>query len=396
MKFCIVIVDGASGWPLAEMGNKTCLEAAYTPNLDLMARQGYSGMALTIPPGMEPGSAPACMSVLGYDPTVYYRGRSAIEARSVGVPISPGDVTFRCNLVTIIEGKMVSHSAGHISTGEATVIIDTLNEKLGSDELKFFPGISYRHICRISGREDTLMALCTPPHDITDRQVQDYLPRGRGSEILCELMKKSESVLAGHPVNEERKRRGKLPVTSIWLFWPSGRVPEMPSFRELRGLRASLTSGVDLLRGLAMMAGIEVLHIDGVTDNLDNDFAAQAEGALRSLKTGDLAVMHIEAPDEMGHRGSTADKIKAIELIDREVIGRLLDWKGGQIKVLVMPDHPTPIELKTHCAEPVPFLIWGGGIKPNGAARFTEAEAGCTGVSVEPGFKLMDIFLKDK
>lgn len=396
MKFCIVIVDGASGWPLAEMSNKTCLEAAYTPNLDLMARQGYSGMALTIPPGMEPGSAPACMSVLGYDPTVYYRGRSAIEARSVGVPISPGDVTFRCNLVTIIEGKMVSHSAEHISTGEATVIIDTLNEKLGSDELKFFPGISYRHICRISGREDTLMALCTPPHDITDRQVQDYLPRGRGSEILCELMKKSESVLAGHPVNEERKRRGKLPVTSIWLFWPSGRVPEMPSFRELRGLRASLTSGVDLLRGLAMMAGIEVLHIDGVTDNLDNDFAAQAEGALRSLKTGDLAVMHIEAPDEMGHRGSTADKIKAIELIDREVIGRLLDWKGGQIKVLVMPDHPTPIELKTHCAEPVPFLIWGRGIKPNGAARFTEAEAGCTGVSVEPGFKLMDIFLKDK
>jgi len=361
-----------------------------------MARQGYSGMALTIPPGMEPGSAPACMSVLGYDPEVYYRGRSAIEARSVGVPIGPRDVTFRCNLVTINEGKMVSHSAGHISTAEATGIIDTLNEKLGSDEVKFFPGISYRHICRIGGREDTLMAVCTPPHDITDRQVRDYLPHGRGSEILCELMKKSESVLASHPVNEERKRQGKLPVTSIWLFWPSGRVPEMPSFRELHGLRASLTSGVDLLRGLAMMAGMEVLHIDGVTDNLDNDFAAQAEGALRSLKTGDLTVMHIEAPDEMGHRGSTADKIKAIELIDREVIGRLLRWKGGQIKVLVMPDHPTPIELKTHCAEPVPFLIWGGGIKPNGAARFTEAEAGRTGVLVDPGFKLMDIFLKDK
>jgi len=396
MKFCVVIVDGASGWPLAERGNKTCLEASVTPNLDLMARQGYSGMALTIPPGMEPGSAPACMSVLGYDPEVYYRGRSAIEARSVGVPIGPRDVTFRCNLVTINEGKMVSHSAGHISTAEATGIIDTLNEKLGSDEVKFFPGISYRHICRIGGREDTLMAVCTPPHDITDRQVRDYLPHGRGSEILCELMKKSESVLAGHPVNEERKRQGKLPVTSIWLFWPSGRVPEMPSFRELHGLRASLTSGVDLLRGLAMMAGMEVLHIDGVTDNLDNDFAAQAEGALRSLKTGDLTVMHIEAPDEMGHRGSTADKIKAIELIDREVIGRLLRWKGGQIKVLVMPDHPTPIELKTHCAEPVPFLIWGGVIKPNGAARFTEAEAGRTGILVDPGFKLMDIFLKDK
>ncbi len=396
MKFCVVIADGASGWPLAERGDKTCLDLAVTPNLDRMAGQGYTGVALTIPPGMEPGSAPACMSVLGYDPTVYYRGRSAIEARSVGVPIGPGEVTFRCNLVTIIEGRMVSHSAGHISTGEAAAIIDTLNEKLGSKEVGFYTGISYRHICKIKGHEDTLGAICTPPHDITDRSVQEHLPHGEGSAFLCELMKKSESVLADHPVNTERRRLGKLPVTSIWLFWPSGRLPEMPSFQELHGLKAALTSGVDLLRGLAMMAGIEVLHISGVTDNLDNDFAAQAEGALESLKSGDLAVMHIEAPDEMGHRGSTDDKIKAIELIDREVISRLLDWKDGGLKVLVMPDHSTPIKLKTHCAEPVPFLIWGGGVRSNGATRFTEAEAGRTGISVEPGFRLMDIFLKDK
>lgn len=369
---------------------------ASTPNLDRMATQGYAGMALTIPPGMEPGSAPACMSVLGYDPTVYYRGRSAIEARSVGVPIGPGEVTFRCNLVTILEGMMVSHSAGHITTGEAAAIIDTLNEKLGSSEVKFFTGISYRHICKVTGHEDTLSAICTPPHDITDRRVEEYLPHGTGSELLCDLMKKSENLLVNHPVNIERKRLGKLPVTSIWLFWPSGRVPEMPSFRELHGLKAALTSGVDLLRGLAMMAGIEVLHIKGVTDNLDNDFAAQTNGALESLKSGDLAIMHIEAPDEMGHRGSADDKIKAIELIDREVMGRLLDWKDGGLKVLVMPDHPTPIKLKTHSAEPVPFIIWGGGAKPNGAARFTEAEAGRTGISVEPGYKLMDIFLGDK
>jgi len=396
MKFCVVIADGASGWPLAERGDKTCLDLAVTPNLDRMAGQGYTGVALTIPPDMEPGSAPACMSVLGYDPTVYYRGRSAIEARSVGVPIGPGEVTFRCNLVTIIEGRMVSHSAGHISTGEAAAIIDTLNEKLGSKEVGFYTGISYRHICKIKGHEDTLGAICTPPHDITDRSVQEHLPHGEGSAFLCELMKKSESVLADHPVNIERRRLGKLPVTSIWLFWPSGRLPEMPSFQELHGLKAALTSGVDLLRGLAMMAGIEVLHISGVTDNLDNDFAAQAAGALESLKSGDLAVMHIEAPDEMGHRGSTDDKIKAIELIDREVISRLLDWKEGGLKVLVMPDHSTPIKLKTHCAEPVPFLIWGGGVRSNGATRFTEAEAGRTGISVEPGFRLMDIFLKDK
>jgi len=396
MKFCVVIADGASGWPLAGRGNQTCLELALTPNLDRMARQGYAGMAFTIPQGMEPGSAPACMSVLGYDPTVYYRGRSAIEARSVGVPIAPGEVTFRCNLVTIIEGRMVSHSAGHVTTEEAEAIIDTLNEKLGSNEVSFYTGISYRHICKICGHEDTLGAVCTPPHDITDQPVAEHLPHGEGSALLCELMKKSERVLADHPVNIERKRLGKLPVTSIWLFWPSGRLPEMPSFQELFGYKAALTSGVDLLRGLAMMAGIEVLHIKGVTDNLDNDFAAQTAGALEWLKNGDLAIMHIEAPDEMGHRGSADDKIKAIELIDREVIGRLLDWKDGGLKVLVMPDHPTPIKLKTHCAEPVPFIIWGGTAKSSGAIRFTEAEAGRTGIRVEPGYKLMDIFLRDK
>jgi len=396
MKFCVVIPDGASGWPIAVRDNQTCLELAVTPNLDCMARQGYTGTALTIPTGMEPGSAPACMSVLGYDPTVYYRGRSAIEARSVGVPIGPGEVTFRCNLVTVMEGRMVSHSAGHITTGEAAAIIDTLNKTMGSAGVSFFTGISYRHICKISGHEDTLGAICTPPHDITDRPVADHLPHGEGSALLCGLMKESEHVLANHPVNVERKRLGKLPVTSIWLFWPSGLVPEMPSFQELHGLKASLTSGVDLLRGLAMMAGIEVLHIKGVTDNLDNDFAAQAAGALASLEKSDLVVVHVEAPDEMGHRGSTDDKIKAIELIDREIIGRLLAWKEGGLKVLVMPDHPTPIGLKTHCAEPVPFVIWGGGTESNGAARFTEAEAGRTGVSIEPGYKLMDIFLKDK
>jgi 2,3-bisphosphoglycerate-independent phosphoglycerate mutase len=262
--------------------------------------------------------------------------------------------------------------------------------------VRFFTGIRYRHICWLTGHEDTLGAICTPPHDITDRQVEEFLPHGTGSELLRELMKKSENILENHPVNVERKRLGKIPVTSIWLFWPSGRVPEMPSFRELHGLKAALTSGVDLLRGLAMMAGIEVLHIKGVTDNLDNDFAAQADGALESLKSGDLAVMHIEAPDEMGHRGSADDKIKAIELIDREIMGRLLDWNDGGLKVLVMPDHPTPIKLKTHSAEPVPFIIWGGGVKPNGATRFTEAEAGRTGISIEPGYKLMDIFLGDK
>lgn len=393
MKFCVVIADGASGWPLADRGDRTCLELAETPNLDSMARAGHSGLAVTVPPLMEPGSAPACMSVLGYDPGVYYKGRSAIEARSVGVPINKGEVTFRCNLVTVLDGRMVSHSAGHISTAEAEAIIGTLNEELGSREARFFTGISYRHICKLAGHEETLQAICTPPHDITDQEVAGYLPHGEGSAFLVELMKKSGPLLAGHPVNAARKKAGKLPVTTIWLFWASGQVPEMPAFEQAYGLKAALTSGVDLLRGLGMMAGMEILSIKGVTDNLDNDFAAQASGALASLERNGLAVIHIEAPDEMGHRGAAADKIRAIELIDREVMGRLGAWQGGELRVLVMPDHPTPVKLKTHCAEPVPFLIWGSGVKPNGAARFTEREAGRTGVVIEPGFKLMTNFL---
>ncbi|MCX6002207.1 MAG: cofactor-independent phosphoglycerate mutase [Chloroflexi bacterium] len=390
----MVIADGASGWPLPDRDNRTCLELAATPNLDRMAGQGYEGMAVTVPPGMEPGSAPACMSVLGYDPVVYYKGRSAIEARSVGVPINKGEVTFRCNLVTVLEGKMVSHSAGHISTLEADAIIGTLNEELGSQEVRFFTGISYRHICKMAGHEETLKAICTPPHDITDQPVAGYLPHGEGSGFLRELMKKSVPLLANHPVNIERKKAGRLPVTTIWLFWASGQVPETPAFQQAFGLKAALTSGVDLLRGLGMMAGMEILHIEGVTDNLDNDFAAQVSGALDSLDRNDVAVIHIEAPDEMGHRGAADDKIKAIEMVDKEVMGRLMAWKGGDLRVLVMPDHPTPVKLKTHCAEPVPFLIWGRGIKANGAVRFTEPEAGRTGVMVEPGYRLMKIFLE--
>jgi 2,3-bisphosphoglycerate-independent phosphoglycerate mutase len=394
MKFCVVIMDGASGWPLPEKGGQTCLELAGTPNLDTMARAGQMGMAVTVPPGMEPSSACACMSVLGYDPMIYYRGRSGIEARSMGVPIGEGEVTFRCNLVTVLEGKMASYSAGQISTEEAGAIMDTLNEKLGSDPVSFFTGVNYRHICKIKGNEDTLKAACTPPHDITDRPTADFLPHGQGSALLRDLMKRSESVLINHPVNVDRRMKGKLPATTIWLFWGSGQIPEMPPFEKQYGLRAAMTSPVDLLRGLAEMAAMDNLKIKGVTDGLDNDLAAQVDGALESLKEKDLVVIHVEAPDEMGHRGSSDDKITAIEQIDREAIRRLLNWKGGDLKVLVMPDHPTPIKLKTHCAEPVPFLIWGSGVKHRTGIRFTEAEASKTGMTVEPGYRIMDLFIK--
>jgi len=393
MKFCVVIMDGASGWPLPSHDNRTCLELAHTPYLDKMAREGYMGMAVTVPKGMEPGSAPACMSVMGYDPARYYKGRSAIEARSMGIPLEPGSVAFRCNFVTVIDGKMASYNAGHISTEESEQLIRALNDSLGTESLHFYTGVSYRHICKISGREELASIVCTPPHDISGKSIGDYIPTGVGADYLLELMEKSKDILKNNPVNTARIKAGKLPANMIWLFWPSGQIPDMPLFKSKYGLDAALTSGVDLLRGLGMMLGMDILDIPGVTDQLNNDYAGQINGALAALKNRDIVFVHIEAPDEMGHKGSVEEKIQAIEYIDSEVIARIGVLKDKDLKVLIMPDHPTPIEIKTHFAEPVPFLIWGGATIPNGCRRFTEAEAKRTGVVIDPGYKLMEQFI---
>ncbi|MBI4266855.1 MAG: cofactor-independent phosphoglycerate mutase [Chloroflexi bacterium] len=394
MNYCIVIIDGAAGWPLPEHNDKTCLELASTPKLDAMAREGTLGLARTVPPGMEPSSACACMSVLGYDPKVYYRGRAAIEAKSLDIPIGEGEVVFRCNLVAVREGRMLDYSAGHISSGEARALIEALNDSLGNGNIRFYPGVSYRHILKLKGREETLGATCTPPHDIPGRPVAEFLPHGPGSEFLRELMARSKAVLKSHPVNVKRESEGKIPATTIWLFWGCGQIPDMPAFRQIYGLRAAMTSGVDLLRGLARMTGLAPLDIPGVTDGPDNDYAAQAAGALAALGQHDLVAVHIEAPDEAGHIASVEGKVEAIERADKEVISRLRDWKGEPLRVLVMPDHPTPIKVQTHTDEPVPFLLWGEGFQANGAKRFTEAEAKRTGVFIEEGYKIMGKLLK--
>jgi 2,3-bisphosphoglycerate-independent phosphoglycerate mutase len=390
MKYCIVIIDGASGLPLPERGNKTCLELAHMPNLDAMAQEGILGLVRTVPVGMEPSSACACMSVLGYDPKVYYQGRSAIEARSMGIPIDDGEVVFRCNLVAIRDGKMWSYSSGYISTEEAKQLIAALNENLGNDSIHFYPGVSYRHICKLRGREDALLATCTPPHDIPNKPIKGFLPRGAGSEILLDLMKRSEAVLRDHPVNVKRRCRGDIPATSIWLFWGSGEAPEMPAFKPVYGLDAAMTSGVDLLRGLARMVGMGVLDIPGVTDGLDNDYVAQASGALEALKKHELVVIHIEAPDEAAHAGSIEGKIEAIQRVDKEVISQIRNWRPGGLRVLILPDHPTPITTQTHSPEPVPFLLWGVGFTSNGAKKFTEAEAKSTGLFIDDGYNIME------
>jgi 2,3-bisphosphoglycerate-independent phosphoglycerate mutase len=383
-------MDGASDWPLPERGDRTCLELAHTPNLDAIAREGTVGLARTVPPGMEASSACACMSVLGYDPRVYYSGRGPIEAKSMGIHLEEGEAAFRCNLVALRDGRMWSYSSGQISNSEAHALVSTLQERLGSEEIHFYPGVGYRHLCTIRGHEETLRATCTPPHDISGQPIDGFLPHGPGSELLRELMARSQEVLRDHPVNRERVSRGDIPATSIWLFWGGGPAPDLPPFKQTYGLDGAMTSGVDLLRGLAQMAGMRNLDIPGVSAGLDNDYAAQAAGAIQALGQDDLVVIHIEAPDEAAHDAAIDDKIEAIERIDREVVGRFLSWGKDSLRLLVLPDHPTPIETRTHAPDPVPFVLWGPGLGGRGKAKaYSEAEARGSGLFVEEGHSLM-------
>ena len=393
MKYCVLIIDGAAGWPLSERGGKTCFELADTPHLDALAKEGVLGLIRTVPEGMEPSSACACMSLLGYDPGLYYRGRAAIEAASMGATINEGEVVFRCNLVAVEDGRMKSYCAGHISTDEAKRLIEALNANLGSEGIRFYPGVSYRHLLKLKGHEDTAKAICTPPHDIPDKLVADFLPQGEGSLFLNQLMDSSAAVLEKHPVNVMRCERGESPANMIWLFWGSGQVPQIPAFEKVYGLKAALTSGVDLLRGLGQMMSMDILEIPGITDGLDNDFSGQALGALKSLNDHGLVVIHIEAPDEAGHAGSIDGKVDAIQRIDKEVVSRLRQFEPGNLRLLVMPDHPTPIKIKTHVAEPVPFILWGPGFSANGAKRFTEAEAKKAGLFIDKGYNIMARFV---
>ena len=372
---------------MEEFGGKTCLELARKPNLDLLASRGMVGLARTVPPGMEASSACACLSILGYDPRIYYTGRGPIEAHSLGVKLEEGEVAFRCNLVTIREGRMWSYSAGQITSAESRELIAALQQSLGDERVRFYPGVGYRHICTIKEGEECLKAVCTPPHEIPGKPISDFLPRGEGSGLLLHLMERSREILEKHPVNLKRQEQGKPPANLIWLFWGGKKAPELPPFSQIYGLSAALTSGVDLLQGLAKLSGMEVLNIPGVTAGLDNDHAAQAEGALKALERHDLVFIHIEAPDEAAHEGRVREKVETIERIDQEVVSQLLSWP--ELRVLILPDHPTPIKLRTHAPDPVPFLIWGPGVEENGARVFSEREAQRTGLFLKRGHELL-------
>lgn len=412
MKYVVLIIDGASGWPTASWEGRTSLEVANTPRLDRLAREGTVGLAYNVPEGMEASSAIACMSVMGFDPARYYTGRGPIEAMAMGIDLEPGQVAMRCNLVTVVEGRLASYSAGNISSEEAAELIAALADGLGaalgneaSDQrLGLHAGVSFRHILTVRDGADLLATTFTAPHDIANRRVAAYRPVGPGAALVEDLMERSKSILAGHRVNKERVARGLPPATQIWLFWPGIRPAAMPTFAETYGgRRGALTSAVDLLRGLALQTGMDSLVIAGVTDDGGNDYEAQMAGALAALDDHDVVFVHVEAPDEAAHAGDAAAKVRAIEQIDalmlpqaialHQTAARRKPPTATEVRLVVLPDHPTPLETKTHAADPVPFVMWGPGFVANGAKAFTETEARATGFAVAPGHLLMSMFL---
>ncbi|MBE0477117.1 MAG: cofactor-independent phosphoglycerate mutase [Coriobacteriia bacterium] len=393
MRHVVVILDGAAGWPIEALGDRTTLQAAATPHLDALAREGVVGLARTIPIGEEPSSAAACASILGYDPVRDRVGRGAIEAASMGIELAPGEVALRLNLVTVVNGVMRSYSAGHITTEESHTILGELAEEFAADErFEFHPGVAYRHVMVVKGHPELMETAFTPPHDIPDKPVAGHLPKGPGAAVLLALMERARPVLSGSEVNARRRSAGRLPATDVWPFWPGVAPAGLVPFGELRGASAALTSGVDLLRGLATLTGIERLDIPGVTDGPDNDYTAQVQGALAALDEHDVVVVHVESPDEAGHGGDVSAKIAAIEAIDREVVARLRE-RRGKLRILALPDHPTPIALRTHVDEPVPFVLHGPGLTGPSAAAYSEPDAGGTGLVVDPGSELMGMLL---
>lgn len=392
MKYCVIILDGASGWPHEALDGRTALSTARTPHLDALCRDGMVGLAQTVPLGEEPSSSAACMSILGYDPVADYVGRGAIEAAAMGIELAAGDIALRLNLVTIADGLMESYAAGHVTTEESRAIVGELSAGLGDETFRFYPGIAYRHILVASGLAGLLEATYTPPHDISGQPVEGRMPSGAGSGTLLDLMERARPVLERSEVNRARSQRGALPATDVWPFWPGERPQGLEAFSDKRGLTAALSSGVDLLHGLAELTGIDRLDLPGVTDGPGNDYAAQAIGTLRALGDHDVVIVHVESPDEAGHAGDAEAKVAAIEAIDAEVVSRARDWEG-ELRILAMPDHPTPLEIRTHVGEPVPFVLAGPGVVARGSRGFDEAGAASTDLLVDPGYGVMDLLL---
>jgi len=396
MKYVIVHGDGMADWPCDQLDRRTPLEAARKPNMDRVASLGELGLVATIPAGMPPGSDVGTMTMLGYDPKRYHTGRAPIEAASQGLPLTARDVVFRMNLVNLRgagdSAVMADFTAGHISSEEAAQLVGAIQQELGSEELHFYPGVSYRHM--MVWRDGPAGASLTPPHDISDKPVAGHLPRGEGAQRLRALMEQAATILAGHPVNRHRSEQGKPAATNVW-FWGQGRRPTVPSYRERFGVSGAVISAVDLVRGLGRLAGLEIINVPGATGFLDTDYAAKARYGLAALEKCDFLLLHIEAPDEAGHMGRADLKVQALERIDELIVGPLLDGlpRLGDFRLLLMPDHATPCALKTHSGEPVPFALLSSDALRIGRAvprRYTEAVAAGTGVAIADGFRLTE------
>ncbi len=397
MKHLILLGDGMADFPIDALGGKTPLEYARTPNMDFMAAEGTLGLIDTIPKGLSPGSDVANLAVLGYNPQECYTGRGPLEAANMGIALDENDVAFRCNLVTIEDGAdptMKDFTAGHISSHEAKQLIGDLDKEIGSALFSFYPGVGYRHL--MVWKEGNSEIQATPPHDITGKAIGPHLPKGQGANKIVELMHHSQEVLAGHPVNKARKEKGLKPATSIWL-WGQGRAPRLLNLKDRFKIRGGVISAVDLLNGIGVYAGMEILSVEGATGYTDTNYRGKAEKALSALRDLDLVFLHVEAPDEMGHEGNMEGKIKAIEDFDEKVVGTALCGLKdlGPYRIAVLSDHPTPLILRTHAGDPSPFAVFSSlrGENQRRGFGFGEKAAGASGNLISPGYRFMETFI---
>ena len=399
MKYVIIILDGASGEPLEDFGGLTTLEASYTPYLDVLARAGSVGLSHNVPNDYEPSSNIACTSICGYDPTEYPIGRGALEGASLGIDLADDEVALRLNLTNVSpEGIMVSYSTDNISNEDGHALIKELAEVLDDETFTLHTGTGFRGILVVKGHLELLETEFPAPHNMTDELISAYHATGPGVDLIADYCARAREVLMQSPTNARRLVEGKMPATNVFVFWPGARPSGMVPFSEqYDGLCAGMLSGVDLLNGIARLASIRTYQFDGVTDGPDNDYVAQAHGALRMLDENDVVFIHVEAPDAEGHDGNAAGKKAAIEAIDREIVSRMAAYAADEatpaLRILALPDHPTPVTTKRHTHDPVPFVLSGPGIASNGGARLTEKEALATGLVVDPGYLLIQQLL---
>jgi 2,3-bisphosphoglycerate-independent phosphoglycerate mutase len=402
MKYAILLGDGMADWPMAELDGKTPLEVAKIPNMNEIAKAGTVGIVKTIPRGMKAASDVANLAVMGYDPKIYYTGRGPLEAANIGVTLTEGDVAFRCNLITANNDTLADYSAGHIHDKEATTIINFLNEKLGSDRIRFCPGKSYRHLLIIKTRSheeatDYVKTVCVPPHDITGKSISKNLPKGKQADSIIDIMQKARQLLEKHEINKVRLDLGENPANMIWL-WGQGTDPNMPTFKGMFGLTGAVISAVDLLNGIGKLVGLDVVSVPGATGYYDTNYQGKGEYAVNALKDKDFVFVHVEAPDEAGHNGEVREKIRAIENFDKFVVGPVWQYlkNSKEYRIMVLPDHATPVEVRTHVADPVPFVMAGKGIGQNGFEAFTEKNGAASEVKFKSGAALTGHFLKNK